>query len=76
LSIDAKRELDSLFDCGHRVAVLDEQHDIQYLRFKSPVPFVAPRDFCLRTHWSVEADGTFIFLAYSDSNVACPPVKV
>jgi hypothetical protein len=76
LDMDAKKDLDDLFDCGHHVKTFDAHSNITYLRFKSPVFVVGPRDFCSMTHWTVEKDGTFVIVAFSTDYDECPPLKV
>jgi len=74
LAIDAKREMDPLFDKGNHVRRFDVHNNITYLRFQGQFG-VAPRDFCSCTHWAIEEDGTLIIAAFSTEDDDCPPVN-
>jgi hypothetical protein len=46
-----------------------------YAKYKSPGVFIAARDFCTITHWSVQPDGSVIMFAKTMDHPKVPPVS-
>lgn len=55
LEFDVRRRWDDHFSHGHVVQTIDDQTQLKYMSFHSPIPFLAARDFELVVHETYDA---------------------